>query len=123
MTVGITCSSHMDHAARAPTPATTSAWADRAKSRDHLWTTSESTCWKEEENCSSALADATSGLATLDCSISATVSRSFLAISKQTSIVVAPACSTYVRCSGAMAGPWRERTSKKVRMRSNLYER
>ena len=64
-------------------------------------------------------AGATSAQAISGCSISATACRSSRCTTRPTSIAAASACSTSVRCSGATAGPWRETTSRRGRIRSS----
>ena len=53
------------------------------------------------------------------CWTSATACRSSRCTTRPISIAAASACSTSVRCSGATAGPWRARTSRRARIRLN----
>ena len=89
------------------------------KSRARSSTTWASTCCRAAASCSSARAAATSARDISACWISATACRSSPATTRPTSIAAASACSTSVRCSGAMAGPSPETTSRKAHTRSN----
>ena len=103
----------------ARTPATTSAWAGRARSRVRSSTTSASTCCRAEASCFSRPAAATSAPATSACSISVTACRSSPCTTRRISIEAASACSTSGRSSGVTAGRSPETTSRKARIRSS----
>ena len=82
-------------------------------------TTWASTCSKAAASCFSAPADGTSAPDISGCSISVMASRSSRCITRRISIGAASACSISGRCSGATAGRWPGRISRRAPTRSS----